>query len=121
MYKYICKNSHLKSFSSLVIVPLSCDECGERMSIFESTGFTPYRYRKSNGEVQPEPETPKGFVAVQYRDEGYHGGEYWAILPFDWKMESAIALFESEGHLNCLAQVNFEDVPNEYMHNIGGV
>jgi hypothetical protein len=36
-------------------------------------------------------------------------------------MESAIALFESEGHLNCLAQVNFQDVPSEYMHHMGGV
>ncbi len=93
-----------------------------RIGISESIGFTPYWYRlPSTGEIQPEPETPKNFVAVPYRDEGYHGGEYWAILPADWTMESAIALFKSEGHLNSLAQINFQDVPDEYMYHVGGV
>lgn len=32
MYKYSCKNGHLKYLSSCVIVPLSCEMCGSELA-----------------------------------------------------------------------------------------
>jgi len=114
MYTFLCKCGSSKKYNSNVLVPLFC-ECGDEMSLSEVVGFTSYWYRTpSDGEIQPAPETPKGYVAVQYRDEGYQAGEYWAILPANFTMESAIALFESESHMNELVEVNFQRVPIQW-------
>ena len=112
MITYICSNGHELEFNNKVIIPLSCKECGGEMVLEDEIGFTSFWYRTpSDGKVRPAPKTPKDFVAVPYLNAGYHGGEYWAILPKNWTMESAIALFEKEEHMCSLVEVNEVHVP----------
>lgn len=106
MVKYKCGKGHEKVLKGFAIF-VFCEDCREEMTVVESTGFTPYWYRlPSTGEVQPPPQTPEGWVAVQYRDVGYHGGEYWAVLPANWTAPQAVQMFLEEEHLNELVEID---------------
>ena len=73
-----------------------------------------------SGDEGAPPRAEEGYIAVQYLDEGYMGGEYWAVVPKDWTVSAAAYEFAAQHSCTSLRSVNGVQVPDDVWNELWG-